>query len=440
MSKICGRILNIAMLMYSPRLATKQFRPDYILGEDNFGVIYKGVIDKIVRPGYKSTAVSVKELNPDGFQGDREWLTEVNYLGQLNHPNLVKLIGYCCDDDRRLLVYEYMARGSLEKNLFRNVIWFRLSVPIYSLLVRVGCSLTRFKRMKIALDAAKGLAFLHGAERPIIYRDFKTSKVLLDELKVVITCRLQCKALRLWTCKGWTNQRPDTCVDPSASGDNMFTHKRVSFLLDELNYLLWKQQVLLTVRSHRLEKLLNGDIQPPAATVTLANGSFVNFQHLDNFQLSANMAKLLVTDISHDRVSSVDAGYSVSPGSVVSSYGGGGGAQGGLSIGATQGSSSRGRGSGRNKFQCQLCGKIGHLVDRCWYRFYQTISGVGATVFSHDDRGSVTQSVVNVCIYGSSTLNVGCSSAKGFEQGGCALDGMHGRGSKDSENIGNRPG
>ncbi|KAK8358018.1 hypothetical protein E1A91_A05G441800v1 [Gossypium mustelinum] len=91
-------------------------------------------------------------------------LTEVNYLGQLSHSNLVKLIGYCCEDEHRLLVYEYMASGSLEKHLFR----------------RVGCSLTWSKRMKIALDAAKGLAFLHGAERPIIYRDFKTSNILLD--------------------------------------------------------------------------------------------------------------------------------------------------------------------------------------------------------------------------------------------------------------------
>ena len=45
---------------------------------------------------------------------------EVNYLGQLSHQNLVKLIGYCCEDEHRLLVYEYMASGSLEKHLFRS--------------------------------------------------------------------------------------------------------------------------------------------------------------------------------------------------------------------------------------------------------------------------------------------------------------------------------
>ncbi|MBA0844340.1 hypothetical protein Goarm_001440 [Gossypium armourianum] len=161
---------NVDIFSYQEmRLATKQFRPDYILGDGGFGVVYKGVIDENVRPNYKSTAVAVKELNPDGFQGDREWLAEVNYLGQLSHPNLVKLIGYCCEDEHRLLVYEYMASGSLEKHLFR----------------RVGCSLTWSKRMKIALDAAKGLAFLHDAERPIIYRDFKTSNILLDEVIII---------------------------------------------------------------------------------------------------------------------------------------------------------------------------------------------------------------------------------------------------------------
>ncbi|XP_030456336.2 probable serine/threonine-protein kinase PBL17 [Syzygium oleosum] len=156
---------NVDIFTYEEtRLATKQFRPDLILGEGGFGIVYKGSIDESVRPGYQTVQVAIKELNREGFQGDREWLAEVNYLGQLRHPNLVKLIGYCCEDEHRLLVYEYMAGGSLEKHLFR----------------RVGCSLTWSKRMKIALDAAKGLAFLHGAERSIIYRDFKTSNILLD--------------------------------------------------------------------------------------------------------------------------------------------------------------------------------------------------------------------------------------------------------------------
>ncbi|XP_074285328.1 putative serine/threonine-protein kinase PBL17 [Silene latifolia] len=146
------------------KLATKHFRPDLILGEGGFGVVYRGIIDDSVRPGYKFVEVAIKQLNPNGFQGDREWLAEVRYLGQLSHPNLVRLVGYCCEDEHRLLVYEYMSSGCLEKHLFR----------------RISCTLTWLRRIKISLDAAKGLAFLHGLERQVIYRDFKTSNILLD--------------------------------------------------------------------------------------------------------------------------------------------------------------------------------------------------------------------------------------------------------------------
>ncbi|PKA52922.1 Serine/threonine-protein kinase [Apostasia shenzhenica] len=156
---------NVSIFTYNElRIATKNFRPDLVLGEGGFGSVYKGMIDENIRSGFESTPVAVKVLNPEGFQGDREWLAEVNYLGQFSHPNLVKLIGYCCEDDHRLLVYEFMACGSLEKHLFR----------------RVSITMTWSTRMKIALGAAKGLAFLHGVERPIIYRDFKTSNILLD--------------------------------------------------------------------------------------------------------------------------------------------------------------------------------------------------------------------------------------------------------------------
>ncbi|KAL9660163.1 hypothetical protein QQ045_024975 [Rhodiola kirilowii] len=158
--------INVDSFSYEEmRTATKQFRPDLIVGEGGFGIVYRGTLDEAVRAGSKTVKVAIKELNPEGFQGDREWLAEINYLGQLSHPNLVKLTGYCCEDEHRLLVYEYMESGSLEKNLFR----------------RTGPTLTWSTRMKIALDAARGLAFLHGAERPIIYRDFKTSNILLDE-------------------------------------------------------------------------------------------------------------------------------------------------------------------------------------------------------------------------------------------------------------------
>eukprot|EP00268_Persea_americana_P012434 TRINITY_DN15249_c0_g1_i6.p1 TRINITY_DN15249_c0_g1~~TRINITY_DN15249_c0_g1_i6.p1 ORF type:complete len:425 (-),score=79.35 TRINITY_DN15249_c0_g1_i6:236-1510(-) len=149
------------------RHATRNFRPECLLGEGGFGRVYKGWIDEggivPVRPG-GGLSVAVKILNHGGLQGHREWLAEVSFLGHLLHPNLVKLVGFCIEGDQRLLVYEFMPRGSLENHLFRR------SIPLpWSI------------RMKIALGAAKGLAFLHEeAERPVIYRDFKTSNILLD--------------------------------------------------------------------------------------------------------------------------------------------------------------------------------------------------------------------------------------------------------------------
>ncbi|OVA16512.1 Protein kinase domain [Macleaya cordata] len=151
------------------RTATRNFRPDSVLGEGGFGSVFKGWIDEntftATRPG-TGIVIAVKRLNQESFQGHREWLAEVNYLGQLYHPNLVKLIGYCLEDEHRLLVYEFMSRGSLENHLFRRGSYFQ--------------PLSWNLRMKVALGAAKGLAFLHSAETQVIYRDFKTSNILLD--------------------------------------------------------------------------------------------------------------------------------------------------------------------------------------------------------------------------------------------------------------------
>ncbi|KGN53448.1 probable serine/threonine-protein kinase PBL15 [Cucumis sativus] len=146
------------------RAVTQNFSSNFLLGEGGFGRVHKGYVDENFRTGLRAQAVAVKLLDNQGLQGHREWLAEVVFLGQLRHPNLVKLIGYCCEEEERLLVYEFLPRGSLENHLFK-----RLSV-----------SLPWSTRLKIAIGAAKGLDFLHGAEKPVIYRDFKTSNVLLD--------------------------------------------------------------------------------------------------------------------------------------------------------------------------------------------------------------------------------------------------------------------
>jgi serine/threonine protein kinase len=79
----------------------------------------------------------VKTLNREGNQGTREFFAEVLMLSMVNHPNLVRLIGYCVEDDQRVLVYEYMANGSLENHLLGNililVLFFRMNKQISSL-------------------------------------------------------------------------------------------------------------------------------------------------------------------------------------------------------------------------------------------------------------------------------------------------------------------
>lgn len=70
---------NVHVFTYEEmRVATRNFRPDQILGEGGFGIVYKGVLDENVRPCFKYTLVAVKELNPEGFQGDREWLVMIS--------------------------------------------------------------------------------------------------------------------------------------------------------------------------------------------------------------------------------------------------------------------------------------------------------------------------------------------------------------------------
>ncbi|KAG2570832.1 hypothetical protein PVAP13_7KG073200 [Panicum virgatum] len=150
------------------RAATRGFRADMVLGEGGFGRVYKGWVDERTLNPAKSgggVIVAVKKLNPESFQGLQEWQSEVNFLGRLSHPNLVRLLGYCGEDRELLLVYEFMSKGSLENHLFRRG---STEPPPWN------------TRLKIAMGAARGLAFLHSSEKQVIYRDFKASNILLD--------------------------------------------------------------------------------------------------------------------------------------------------------------------------------------------------------------------------------------------------------------------
>ncbi|KAL6649146.1 hypothetical protein ACP70R_013370 [Stipagrostis hirtigluma subsp. patula] len=168
-----GRVLETPRLreftLAELRAVTRGFKPEMILGEGGFGRVYKGWVDERTLNPAKSTTgvvVAVKKLNPESVQGLKEWQCEVNFLGRLSHPNLVRLLGYCVEDRELLLVYEFMSKGSLENHLFRRGASFE--------------PLSWSLRLKIAIGAARGLAFLHSSEKQIIYRDFKASNILLD--------------------------------------------------------------------------------------------------------------------------------------------------------------------------------------------------------------------------------------------------------------------
>lgn len=155
-SEILSSTTLKSLTLHELKIATKNFK--YEIGEGGFGCVYKGSLEC-------GTVVAVKQLNSQGLQGHKEWLAEVKYLGQLHHMNLSKLIGYCLEGDNRLLVYEFMPGGSLENRLFARGGLESLSWAI---------------RVKIAIGAARGLHFLHSCVPPVIYRDFKSSNILLD--------------------------------------------------------------------------------------------------------------------------------------------------------------------------------------------------------------------------------------------------------------------
>ncbi|KAJ0450063.1 putative protein kinase RLK-Pelle-RLCK-VIIa-1 family [Helianthus annuus] len=143
-------------------IATKNFKEECVLGEGGFGRVYKGKLEKT------GEIVAVKQLNREGKQGNGEFLVEVMMLSHLSHQHLVKLVGYCSEGDQRLLVYEYMHAGSLENHLLD--------------LLPGKPPLDWSTRIKVALHTAQGLEYLHETNKPpIIYRDLKSSNILLDK-------------------------------------------------------------------------------------------------------------------------------------------------------------------------------------------------------------------------------------------------------------------
>ncbi|KAL0315768.1 UNVERIFIED_CONTAM: Receptor-like serine/threonine-protein kinase ALE2 [Sesamum radiatum] len=141
--------------------ATDFFNETRILGEGGFGRVFSGVLED-------GTKVAVKVLKRYDQQGGREFLAEVEMLSRLHHRNLVKLIGICVEDRTRCLVYELIPNGSVESHLHGSD--------------KERSPLDWSARLKIALGAARALAYLHEDSSPrVIHRDFKASNILLED-------------------------------------------------------------------------------------------------------------------------------------------------------------------------------------------------------------------------------------------------------------------
>uniref|UniRef100_A0A6M2F496 non-specific serine/threonine protein kinase n=1 Tax=Populus davidiana TaxID=266767 RepID=A0A6M2F496_9ROSI len=139
--------------------ATKNFEKK--IGSGGFGVVYYGKMKD-------GREIAVKVLASNSYQGKREFSNEVSLLSRIHHRNLVQFLGYCQEDGKSMLVYEFMHNGTLKEHLYGPL--------------KRGKSINWIKRLEIAEDAAKGIEYLHtGCVPAIIHRDLKSSNILVDK-------------------------------------------------------------------------------------------------------------------------------------------------------------------------------------------------------------------------------------------------------------------
>ncbi|XP_007019716.2 PREDICTED: probable leucine-rich repeat receptor-like protein kinase At5g49770 isoform X1 [Theobroma cacao] len=138
---------------------TNNFSENNELGFGGYGKVYRGMLSD-------GQSVAIKRAQHGSMQGGLEFKTEIELLSRVHHKNLVGLVGFCFEQGEQMLVYEFMANGTLRD----------------SLLGRSGIYIDWKRRLRIALGSARGLAYLHElANPPIIHRDIKSSNILLDE-------------------------------------------------------------------------------------------------------------------------------------------------------------------------------------------------------------------------------------------------------------------
>ncbi|CAL5417190.1 unnamed protein product [Camellia sinensis] len=164
--------------------ATNNFSDDHKIGTGSFGSVYHATLHDKRQVAIKraETSLCPSHVGRSKRQEDKDtaFLNELEFLSRLNHKNLVRLLGYCEDNNELILVYEYMNNGTLHDHLHKH----DTRTPLRSLSMSLNSTLisTWAARIKIALDAARGIEYLHMyAVPPIIHRDIKSSNILLDD-------------------------------------------------------------------------------------------------------------------------------------------------------------------------------------------------------------------------------------------------------------------
>ncbi|KAI3697353.1 hypothetical protein L6452_30313 [Arctium lappa] len=157
---------HLKIPLYAIKICTQDFDERNFIGKGGYGRVYKGVLSWA---NYENQLVAVKRLDVTGFQGNKEFYTEVMMLSQYRHENIITLIGFCDDSKEMILVYEYASQGSLDTYLSDATKLGRLSWP---------------QLLEICVGVASALDYLHNhtaTSHRIIHRDIKSANILLDE-------------------------------------------------------------------------------------------------------------------------------------------------------------------------------------------------------------------------------------------------------------------